>query len=518
LCRERLGLGTIGPFLLALSGVVLIALALGLLGATLYRARRIGVLFLSVPVGVYGLSVLPAWVLRGRRVGSRRAASVSGMSPLERPCWRYGPRGARDRRDAARCARHGAARLQAAHRARQSGLAAAGARDSMSYVNGMESALVLLFYSLSVFLASKPESTESALHSVYLGFALAGLTLARLDHAFFVLALLLAYALICQRADARGEPKSGLRMRCVEFVRRLQLPALAGLVAAFCVVPYLLQNRYFFGNYVPLSGVAKSTFPHFTPENFDRLKGMLSGHPRLDDDWWIQIASRELQIVVPAIYCLVYLLIRVFRRSRAPLTTLLSASAVGASLLAAYNFSFTPPFDQGYWYMPVSTLLPTLFLLNARPFAIRGSSRVRSAITVALTGAVIAFFFCWQRHRLTIATFARPCCKTRARPAPTIRGACPRSSKSTTVWWGTRWTRQLIRAFWHSIRKASWSGNKATYSSFCWLAGSTESRLQPIARRAPAMKYWLRGSAPRWLRAFRISWCIESACLPTACC
>ncbi|HEY0469388.1 MAG TPA: hypothetical protein VGC79_34600 [Polyangiaceae bacterium] len=64
--RERLGLGGTGPFLLALSGLALIALAVGLLGATLPRARRLSLLFLIAPVGVYGLSVLPAYVIGTR--------------------------------------------------------------------------------------------------------------------------------------------------------------------------------------------------------------------------------------------------------------------------------------------------------------------------------------------------------------------------------------------------------------------------------------------------------------------
>ncbi|HEY0464120.1 MAG TPA: hypothetical protein VGC79_07930, partial [Polyangiaceae bacterium] len=267
-----------------------------------------------------------------------------------------------------------------------------------SYVNGMESALVLLFYSLSLFLASKPESRVSLLHAACLGTALAGITLSRLDHGFFALALLLGYTLICVRSGVPFSAKTNRQARLVEFLRRLQLPAMAGLASGFWVIPYLLQNRYFFGHFVPLSGVAKSTFPHFTEDNLNNLKAMLDGGISVNSDWWIQIASRELQVVVPALYCFLYLVLRAFRRSDAPLTTLLSASAVGALVLSGYNFSFTPTLDQGYWYMPVSTLLPTLFFLNARPLQFREPNRAKPLIAVALTGVVIAFFLSWQRH------------------------------------------------------------------------------------------------------------------------
>ena len=350
--RERLGLGPIGPFLLVLSGLAMIALALGLLGATLRRARRLSVLFLIAPVGLYGLSVLPAWVI--------------GFKPL------------------------------IAHGHGDWFMPVFG--TAWSYVNGMESAPVLLFFSLCLFLGSKPESTRSALHAAGFGCALAGLTLSRLDHAFFALALGLGYTLICQRTDTLFQPKPGFRARVGGFARRLQLPIIAGLSAAFWIVPYLLQNRYFFGNFVPLSGAAKSTFPNFTDASLTNLQSLFNGEIPTTIDWWIQIASRVLQLVVPAIYCAFYLLVRVFRRSRAPLTTLLAASAVGGLCLCAYNFSFTPTMDQGYWYMPVATLLPTLFLLNARPLQIRETNRAQAAIGVALAGAVTVFFCYGHRH------------------------------------------------------------------------------------------------------------------------
>jgi len=350
--RERLGLGPIGPFLLLLSGLSMVALALGLLGATLRRARRISVLFLIAPVGLYGLTVLPAWMIGFKPLIAH--GNVDWFMPVFGTPW--------------------------------------------SYVNGMESAPVLLFYALCLFLGSKPESTRSVLHAACFGCALAGLTLSRLDHAFFSLALGLGYTLICQRTGGPFQPKAGFRARAAEFVRRLQLPIVAGLSAAFWIVPYLLQNRYFFGNFVPLSGAAKSTFPNFTDATLFNLKALLSGDIPVTIDWWMQIASRVLQIVVPAIYCAAYLLIRVFRRSRAPLTTLLTASAVGGLCLCAYNYSFTPTMDQGFWYMPVATLLPTLFLLNARPLQIRDTNRAKVAIGAALACSVTAFFYSWHRH------------------------------------------------------------------------------------------------------------------------
>jgi len=350
--RERLHLGEHGQLLLVLSGLALVAIAIGLLGVTLRRARRLSVLFLFLPVGVYALSVAPAWLIGFRPLIAH--GNWDWFLPIFGTPW--------------------------------------------SYVNGMESALLLFSYALALYFGSKPESYWSIAHAAYFGLALAGITLARLDHGFFSLSLLLAYALLCQRAGPAIAPNTSPAARLSEFARRLQLPSIAGLVSACCVVPYLVQNRYFYGNFVPLSGVAKSTFPHFSDDMLKYLTYMLNGRLRLDDDWWIQIACRVLQVVLPAAYCVLYLIVRAIRWTRSPLTTLLTASAIGALVLAAYNFSFAPTIDQGYWYMPVSTLLPTLFLLNARPLIVRESNRAQPLLAVALAALAIAFFFYGHRH------------------------------------------------------------------------------------------------------------------------
>lgn len=350
--RERLGWPTLGPWLLTVTGMLLVAAGLWFMGLTLLRARRLSLLFLGMPVGLYALTVLPAWSVGLRTL--RAHDNLGWLLPVFGTLW--------------------------------------------SYVNGMESALVLFFYSLALFVGSARPSTISARHGAYFGFTLAGLTLARLDHVFFAFALLFGYALIHVRQRSRSSRNTPRLRRVVHGLWSCQQPLVAGLVLACCLLPYLLNNQHTFGAYVPLSGVAKSTFPTFNTDNLERILELSRGTLGTGSDWWLPTAARQLQTVVPASFAGVYLVVRAFRPSRSPLSTLLAASAVGVLALGWYDFAFTHAGDQGYWYTPVSTLLPSLFLLSARPFRLRLRLVASVFACVALCSAVLVFFVRWHRH------------------------------------------------------------------------------------------------------------------------
>jgi hypothetical protein len=339
LLRERLALGQVGPLLLVLSGVAALAAAIWLLGVTLFKARRLSLAFMGLPVGLYAVIVLPAWMI------GLRAITAHGLWAWRMPVF----------------------------------------GSLWSYANGMESALVILCFALALYSAVAARALSSAGRAAGFGACLAGLTLARFDHGLIAGSLLVGFGLASVRA-------------------RVPLRALqAALTFAALVTPVLLLNWHYFGNPVPLSGVAKSAFPRVTSDNVERLRLLLDGSPAwrpeaADSHWWLPVLGRQLQTIVPAALCLAYMVFALFRRGATLLHTLLASAACGAVVLAAYNFCFTKGEDQGFWYYPVSTLLPSLFVLAERWPRLRLKPPLRVAGAGLLVTLVVLFFVNWQRH------------------------------------------------------------------------------------------------------------------------
>lgn len=340
--REQLSLGQVGPLLLVLSGVAALVASIWLLGITLLKARRLSLAFLGLPVGLYAVLALPVWVVGLRALAAHR--SWSWFMPVFGSLW--------------------------------------------SYANGMESALAILCFALALYMAVAARALSSAARAAGFGACLAGLTLARLDHGLIAASLLLGFGLASARA------------------RTPQRAVQAALTFAALVTPVLALNWHYFGNAVPLSGVAKSSFPHFTSDNVQLLRLLFDGSPgwrpeAADSHWWLPVVCRQLQTLVPGLLSLGYALSCLLRPRAGVLRTLLASAACGAVALAAYNFCFTKGGDQGFWYYPVSTLLPSLFVL-AEPWPklrLRGSPRLRVVFAALLGALVIAFFVNWQRHR-----------------------------------------------------------------------------------------------------------------------
>lgn len=340
--RERLGLGPAGPHLLLWSGVVLIALAIWYLGLTLLAARRLSRAFLGISVGIYAVMAIPFWIV------GLRAISAHGLRGWLMPIF----------------------------------------GSLWSYANGMESALVILCFALALYVAVARRAHASSRGALLFGGCLAALTLARLDHGLFAAALFLGFGRLCFGA---GAPRRWL---------------LAGVTFGLPVVLYLLVNRYFFGSCVPLSGATKSTFPHVNADNVEQLRGLLHGSPSWrpsgsDSHWWLPVLCRQLQTVLPVLLCLGYLFWcwRSRHASGSALRTLLVSAAGGAVALGLYNFCFTRPGHQGFWYYPVSTLLPSLFALGERWSRPRLTPLLRLAFASLLATLVALFFVYWQRHK-----------------------------------------------------------------------------------------------------------------------
>lgn len=341
LLRERLSLGQVGPLLLVLSGVAALTASVWLLGITLLKAGRLSLAFLGLPVGLYAVLVLPAWIVGIRAIAAHKLSSW--MMPVFGSLW--------------------------------------------SYANGMESALVILCFALALYTAVAARALSSAPRAAAFGACLAGITLARFDHGLIAASLLGGFALASVRARV---PKQAV---------------LAAVTFAALVTPILALNRHYFGNVVPLSGVAKSSFPHVGSDNLQLIAQLFNGSPAwrrdaADSHWWLPVVCRQLQTIVPAVLCLAYALSCLLRRHPTLLRTLLASAGCGAVLLAAYNFCFTTGNHQGFWYYPVSTLLPSLFVLaEPWPRLRLAAPRARVACAALLGTLVILFFVNWQRHR-----------------------------------------------------------------------------------------------------------------------
>lgn len=323
------------------TGVVLVALALVLLGRAIALARgRLTPWFAAVPLGAYALLLLPLWLGYG-------AADALNRDPFEGNLPLYG--------------------------------------TLWSYVNGMETPLVLACFGLVVLLAVRSVWTGQR-QAVLVGVALGLMTLARLDTAFVTAAVLAMFAL---RALVRRD-RASVRQAVAVVV------PVAVLLGA-----YLVWTRAYSGTFLPVSGSLKSTFPNASLGNYRDLRGLLRGdallaHERL---------YRQMPILIPSAFAIAYLvggLARGWLRAavtgaaevaRERYRLVLAASAVGVLLLSVYDYLFVPGYNQGHWYWPVSTLFVSLVVLDwlpARPSRVPYGAAVVGAIAVAASLAVFA--------------------------------------------------------------------------------------------------------------------------------
>lgn len=226
-----------------------------------------------------------------------------------------------------------------------------------SYVNGMESGVVLLCFAAVAALYALGQPLASTTQAIAFGVLLALLTLARLDHGIFA---------VCAAAAVFGEA----------LLSRSKRPLLRAAIACGVFLAllglYAAGNLAIYGSPLPVSGVLKTTFPHVTRGNIFAIDKLVSEQPRE----WLHIASRQVQLVGPvafALLCLPYSLtfrggasrlgrlLPRLRPKRSRFEVFLFITAIGVIGLATYNFLYVRPVSQGSWYFPVSTLFVSLF-------------------------------------------------------------------------------------------------------------------------------------------------------------
>jgi hypothetical protein len=242
-------------------------------------------------------------------------------------------------------------------------------------VDGMESCLTCFCFAAAAWLYVRgPEKTP-----LWFGLSLAALTLARLDHGFFAAMLFLGFLLRC----------------------KLSRPTLvAGLAFALPVGLYLLSNQLIFGYPLPLSGALKTTFPHLSRGNWERLGGWLKDPLKTSPFRMYRLAQMTLPLLaVP----LPFLTLLWRKRDRFDEVLLLSAPAV--VLLAGYDMWFVDLPAHGHWYFPVSALFMSLAVFRALGERPRG--RLGWAVGAVAAATCLIVFFTINRRLDVNTNYAR---------------------------------------------------------------------------------------------------------------
>lgn len=279
-----------------------------------------------------------------------------------------------------------------------------------SYANGMETPLVLLLFCAGVWFYARREELRSWRATLGLAGLALGLTLARLDHGLFALALL-------------GAVIGGARAREDRETTRRGLVAL-GLFAAG-LVAYCAHNEWVYGSAVPISGLLKSQIVLGSAEvrqNLTDVAAFFTGdypHER-----WLPSRSRVFQLLFPMLVALIQLpaTLRLarpapwlrLRAGRDRLDALLAWTAAAVLGLGLYNLVAVSFSAQGPWYFPVSVLFASMAVLRGadRLGVVRRLAEARSRVLVAwllvCAGGIAAYFLRAQyhpRHKADAAAF-----------------------------------------------------------------------------------------------------------------
>lgn len=277
------------PVVVLLSSVVFISIAIWVLGKCFIADRgNVPVLFPILPVGVYGL--VSVWA-----------------QPTYGPLW--------------------------------------------SYADGMESCLVILSWSLLLYVMVRPGFLESVTSALLTGVVVAFMCLARLDHALFTVPLF-----------------AGLALQCLwrRNMKRFILTVLAGVPVIVAMAVYFAINIYYAGVALPLSGIVKTSFPHADVWGF--WYEFVNAANDFGQYWSYGVLWRINQIVIPMAFAIVALLralVLLARKRLSQLDFALAVSACFVLLLGPYNWLYVRLCHQGQWYFPLSVLFVSVFTFQA---------------------------------------------------------------------------------------------------------------------------------------------------------
>lgn len=257
-----------------------------------------------------------------------------------------------------------------------------------SYANGMESPLVLLLLGAGVWLYARRGGRLAPLGLAAVGLAL---TLARLDHGLFAVALMGSGWWALRREDgALRRTGYGLALFA------------AGL-AAYCV-----YNEVVYGSALPVSGSLKLEGGlEAARKNLRDVALFFTSEP--SRPVWLPSRARVAQLLGPMLIALVYLAVtlRAGRRSALGRLDVLLVWLCAATVALALHNLFAVTFGgQGSWYFPASAVVASLaaMRLAERSAAVERLARARGPwLALWLAGcalAVTAYFMRAQHHPL----------------------------------------------------------------------------------------------------------------------
>jgi len=302
---EHLGAGRYGILLVTvLASLALCAGALTLLARAFTDRGGLTPLFVLLPVGVYGLLVVPCWLLRLKTIGAD--------SPMEGPYPVFG--------------------------------------TLWSYANGMESGAVLCAFAACAWAHQAWIRRPSFRGGVRFGLAAGTLVLARLDHVIVILPLVLTFATNAFRRSRQ--------------MRDAFVPlACFGLPLALDIA----VNLQVFGGAVPVSGALKLSFPLITSVHIQSWVDTWA-HPAQFNLYVVQReASLVLPVCFAVLYLCSTLRVTALGSSAAlayrgrtrEIDRFLAPVAVGVIGFGLHEILFLAD-GPGQWHLPVSTLFVSL--------------------------------------------------------------------------------------------------------------------------------------------------------------
>jgi len=362
-----------------LTGLALLIAAVWIIGKTLLRtSRTIPFSFVGLPFGLYGLLVRPQWAADPEVIA--RTGGGEGPLPL------YG--------------------------------------TLYSFANGMESGLTIFAFAVLARTLVRYGGRMDVKSGIRCAAALLFVTLARLDHA--VLAVFpLCYWLIESAQSKRRQP--------------FAWAAIATFVGSLLVL--LLCSKLYAGSALPVSGVAKSTFPLPRAEAIngivEYLKRPLGRHGL---GLLYRHAPPALSLLATFLYLLIVVRLRIrsqgfaveLRPFASRLDQFLVMMAPGIVLLDFYNILFVA--GLGHWYFPVTTLAISLNLLsllaaliNRWRYILAGylPQTVRIVGAVSLGALVLVGFVRYHRQLRYHESFADFCLNVAPRVRQTLHNRVP---------------------------------------------------------------------------------------------
>ncbi len=273
------------------------------------------------------------------------------------------------------------------------------------YANGMESGLLLGLYGALALAYVRLDPSSSRKQAVLFGLLCASFALARLDHALLPMLIVLAGF---TRAAVRG-PRQHVRFWLV-----------CGATALAVLTAYMLVNMVYSGTALPVSGRLKSSFPEPVRDNFVHTVNFFRDSQKIGTTLRVRLAQLVIPLVATAAWGLASRQSRPrpaepapVRRSRTKHRRPARVSSPGTPRnryreflvltgwmvvgIFSYNYFYVKPFDQGFWYTPVSVLFVSLLGLHAIARtrwhqSLVQSSRATIACAVLLAVATLAFY------------------------------------------------------------------------------------------------------------------------------